>query len=49
MRPPAQWGLTSFGMLNVSDPVCANPTVATPSRPYLLVYIPTSALGALAN
>jgi hypothetical protein len=24
-RPPAQWGLTSFGMLNVSDPICANP------------------------
>jgi hypothetical protein len=23
-------------MLNVSDPVCANPPVATPSRPYLI-------------
>jgi hypothetical protein len=23
-------------MLNVSDPICANPPVATPSRPYLM-------------
>jgi hypothetical protein len=35
-RPPAQWGLTSFGMLNVSDPICALPTAARAARPYLM-------------
>ncbi len=47
-RPPAQWGLTSFGMLNVSDPVCAKPTVAKPSRPYLWGYNPKPGIGTLA-